>query len=579
MRKVKMSITRMFSGIPGKTAGRRTALLAGACALAITILVLGMFIDSARAAITFPLDNKTGLDSGQYTIYVLGYSTASKQMLLNDGTFGPIPAGSGTIQSYPVGSGLLNQITIDEASTLLGARVYFFIAGASESAPSLGYSNDGASVTQPGNPPNASYPPYSFVEITQNPSYSATPVVDVQTVDGFIFPLTITLSNGQQVGQPSPEGPVNRATIFAAYKPFMVSQGAAGQPYKKLKFTQAGGGLLNPYCYLIGTNAQGQYLNLASPLNTVFDNALKKLFANKHLSLNGVASGSVAADVYTVLSTGPQPYPGSQFSIPALQFKGQTYGKVFNVFNPVGISVMTNAGTGEPITGTINGTSLTFDTPLPMKALKVGMFVSGAGADPQTQIQSLVLKKSGAIKGLVLNKDLQQPTPHSQYFFSKVPNLFLTSGAMVFGNLGFFADGAVQFPSDADSQAVLGNLENQIVAALNRGVANRAPNAGSAGYTSNYWYKEKKWYPEGAPQNLFSLFMHTAHIGKMPIFARPDPVAMNARGQAMAQAYGFAYDESPPNIQGIGNQPPVPSKFDPTPNVTTSVTITLGPWQ
>ncbi|MEN6438980.1 MAG: hypothetical protein ABFD97_10395 [Syntrophobacter sp.] len=578
MRKVKMNSTRMLPDVREKTTGKRTIILAGACALALYIFVFGIFLESAMAAITLPLDNKTGLDSGQYTIYALGFSTASKQMLLNNGTFGSIPSGSGTIESYPVGSGMLSQITIDENTPLLGARVYFFIAGASQPAPSLAYSNDGASVTQPGNPPNASYPPYSFFEITQDPSYSTTPVVDVQTVDGFIFPLTITLNNGLQVGQPSPAGAVNRASIFAAYKTFMVAQGAAGQPYKKLRFTDAGSGLLNPFYYLIATDAQGQFQNLTSPLNTTFDNALQKLFSNTNLSLNGVASGGIAADVYTVVSTGPQPYPGSAFSIPALQFRGQTHGRVFNIFNPVGLTVTTNPKINGPITGTINGTSLTFDTPLPKKALKVGMFVNGAGTDSQTQIQSLVVNENG-LSGVVLNKNLQQPAPHTQYFFSKVPNLFMTSGAMVFGNYGLFADAAVQFPSDGDSQAVLGNLENQIVSALNRGVANLAPATGPAGRTSNYWYKEAKWYPEGPAQNLFSLFMHTGRIAKTPIFVRPNPATRNARGQLMGQAYGFAYDESPAVLQKIGSQPPVPSKFDPTPAGTTTATITLGPWQ
>lgn len=479
---------------------------------------------------------------------------------------------------YPVGPGMLSQITIDQTVQLQGARVYFFVADATQAAPSMAYSNSGANVSQPDNPPNSAYPPYGFVEITENPSNSPMPVIDVQTVDGFIFPISITLNNGLQVGQPSPAGAVNRQSIFKAYTPFMGSLGPAGKPFKSLQFTAAGGGLLNPFAYLDEQDSHGQFLNLSSPLNTVFDSSLKRLFSNKHLSLVGVSSGAIASDVYTVVSTGPQPYPGSAFSIPALQFKGQVQGRVFNVFDPVGLTVMTNPRNKKQITGTINGSGLTFDTPLPKKALVAGMYVQGAGTNLQTQIQSFIVEKN-AIKGVILNENLGVPTAHAQYVFSKVPNLFLTSGAMVFGNIGVFADDVVQFPSDGDSQTVLANLENQIVTALNRGVATLGPASGSPGYTSDYWNRETGWYPRGKPQNLFSLFMHTGQVGKTPIFVQPNPRVQNARKEFMGQAYGFAYDESPGPVPGVASQPAVPSKFDPAPAGTTTATITLGPWE
>lgn len=571
----KRSFMKSFADVRKKANNGKTAILVG---MVICILTFGMFLGSAKAAtINIALENQTGLDSGQYTIYALGYSVASWQMLLNDGTFGPIPSGSGTIESYPVGSGLLSQISIDESTSLTGARVYFFVAGAGQPAPTMSYNN--GAVIQIDNPPNANYPPYSFIEITQNPSYSSTPVIDVQTVDGFIFPLTISLNGGQQVGQPSPAGAINRVSIFKAYKNFMNAQGDAGQPYKKLQFTNAGGGLLNPYFYLTETDSNNQFLNLTSPLNTVFDNALKKLFSNGHLSLQGVVGGSIPADVYTVVSTGPQSYPGSDFTIPALQFKGQTYGNTFNVFNPAGMTVTLNPKNGKPITGTINGTSLTFDKPVAKKALAPGMFVQGVGTNTTTKIQSLVTQKNG-IGGVVLNQDLGVPgLQHTQYVFSKVPGLFYSSGAMVFGNEGVFADGAAQFPSDSASSTVLENLENQIVTALNRGVATLGPASGNPGYTSAYWFTETNWYPAGKPQNLFSLFMHTGKIAKVGIFTQPSPAAKNARGQLMGQAYGFAFDESPAVVSGLSTQPPVPSKFDPAPAGTTAITVTLGPWE
>ena len=284
--------TRSMTGLTvtwKKTMMKASVIRAGVCASVIYLFAFGIFPGPAASAAppdsySISLQNQTGLDEAEYTIYALGYSTTSKMMLLNDGTFGPFPANNGTIPSYPVGPGRLSQITIQESVQLLGARVYFFVAGATAAAPSFPYSGNGAQVTQPQNPPNPNYPPYSFVEITQNPSFSATPVIDVQTVDGFIFPLTITLNNSLgQVGQPLPAGPVDRTSIFNAYTPFMSQLGTAGQPYEELLFTEAGGGLLNPFVYLTEVNPQGGYIYLSSPLNTAFDEALDTMFSDINL--------------------------------------------------------------------------------------------------------------------------------------------------------------------------------------------------------------------------------------------------------------------------------------------------------
>ena len=111
----------------------------------------------------------------------------------------------------------------------------------------------------------------------------------------------------------------------------------------------------------------------------------------------------------------------------------------------MGLAVLTNPNTLEPITGSINGVKLTLDAPLPASTLVVGMYIRGAGVNPQTTFQSVV-ENDGSVTGVTLNQNLGIPTPHTQYAFSKVPNLFNTSGAMVFGNQGVFADAAVQFP-------------------------------------------------------------------------------------------------------------------------------------
>ena len=60
-------------------------------------------------SITIPLQNQTGLDGTQYTIYVLGFSTTSQKMLsvgagTTIATFVPVPNEKGTLPAYKLGS-------------------------------------------------------------------------------------------------------------------------------------------------------------------------------------------------------------------------------------------------------------------------------------------------------------------------------------------------------------------------------------------------------------------------------------------------------------------------------------------
>ncbi len=558
---------------------RRRAGVAGPRAGAILDLEL-LETRLAPSTYTMPLVNQTGLSSSQISVFVLGFSTKSKLMLQDNGTFGAFPSSEGKVKSYNITS--LNTITLDSSTTLDGGRIYFFVAPAGSNAPEFDYTNSGANVTQPKNGGSA-YPPFDIVEITQLPP--GLPVVDVQTVDGYIFPLTLTIFDGAssqlgQVGSPLyPAGQnavVNRNYVFGAYTSFMTSQGSAGSPYLAMTLPQntiAGqaGGILNPGLFLSLVNNSNALANLSRPLNTVWDSDLNALFGTTTLSIQGVAAGAIAADVYTVNSIVSQPYPGSTFSLPALQLKGTTNGLLFNVFNPVGATVSTNAD-GSSLIGTVNGNTLTLAAP-PPAGLVANMYLTGAGINPGDTITQI----NGNVLTLSANRGI--PAPNSPYLFSKIPNVFETSGRMVFANDGVFADNTVQFPANGDAATVLGNLENQLVTALNRGVALSGPTSGAAGYSSQYWGTQSNWYPAGKTQNLFSLFMHTGQIGGTPIFLQPPGAAANARGMKMGQAYGFAFDENagpvPPAPSG---QPPVPSKFDPVPGATTTIRVTLGAW-
>jgi len=549
---------------------------------------------TANDTISIPLQNQTGLDETLFSIYVLGFSTTSKKMLSvatgTTATFVTIPNTSGTLPVYKLGA-QISQISIDVTPPLNqidGARIYFFVADNSKfpSAPEVSYTNSGSNVVNVKNPPNSDVPPYTFAEFTVvDLNYGA--VIDLQSVDGLTFPLNLTLNDSLgAVGQPlSANTGFNRTAIFAAYKTFMDGIGSKSAPFLDLQYSSNSGGLLNPGLYLTETNQTNELVNLGSSLNSLFDNDLKTLFSNSQLSIQGVSAGSISADVYTVESIGEQTLPTTNgLSHPALQFKGKTNSLELNVFSPLGLCTLAfdNNGTATAISGQLDDTTLTFDKALPSDTnIVVGMYVSGAGVDPNTTTVKSVTRDAGNnITGVMISgTETGKPAP-SQYGFSKIPGMFMSGGAMAFANAGVFAYSGSYA---AEQATVVLNLQNQLVSALNRGVANAAPNAGADGYSSQYWGTQTNWYPSDTTQNLFSLFMHTATVSastdEIPAFIQATGSAACARGTTMGQAYGFAYDENagpvPPAPQG---QPEVPSKFDPLPSGANVLTITLGAW-
>lgn len=541
------------------------------------------------------LQDETGLDPAQFSIYAMGFSVSSSLVMDSDGTF--VSQNSGTISSYKVGAGGLTQITLDAATALVGGRFYFFIAPASTPAPSVAFG------TQPSNPPDSAFPPFSIVELTVpapagNPPVNQNATVDIQTVDGFIFPITLTLDGqtnvaGQQYGQPlGSDGQVtNRAAILNAFTTFMQNEGSAGQGFLDLKFAApsiAGqdGGILNPGAFLTTVDATNQFVNLTSPLNSLFDTVLQTVFSSNSMSVQGVNSNpaGIVTQPYAVTAT-THVYPGTSVTLPALQF--QNGPDTFYIYSPLGLAVLTD-DQGDAITGQISTSGqpptasvLTLDAAA--SALEVGMYVSGAGLSPANGASTTQI---AAINGneITLNQSVGN-VGKAQYRFCKLPFLvmFQTPGQMVFANSGVFADSTIQYAADPAAASVLGNLENQLVSALNRGVANHASalNPASPGGTSEIWGDQRTWYPPGVPQNLFSLFMHAGQISGVPIFFRPLDAGTwpNARGQVMGSAYGFAFDENggpiPPAPVG---QPEVPSKFDQNIVPGSSMAITFGPW-
>jgi len=133
-----------------------------------------------------------------------------------------------------------------------------------------------------------------------------------------------------------------------------------------------------------------------------------------------------------------------------------------------------------------------------------------------------------------------------------------SAGRMVFGNLGAFADGsaqedAMQLTGTGAGAQILLDIENTIVSAFNRGIANSV-NAGSD--VTAAWGDNDKFYPKANAGSNWSNF----YAG----FLHNDGVSITAPGSKIGLAYGFAYDDQ-------GDNDPTLASISPK-----KVTITLN---
>lgn len=493
--------------------------------------------------VTLPLDNQTGLNPAQYSIYMFGFGQTNASAsnpnptpflqsteLGSDGKFHQIAANtSGTILGYNI-STELSSITLSSATPVNSGILYFIVVPHGQSRPTLTYTTDNNDVLTftsglPGNPPNRN-PPFAIVEITEPADNTNYPVIDASAVNGFSFPLTVTLNTnqqlaaGNQVGQPLSNPAVNRASILDAYTSFM-DRVAAGTPYLQSylnleyaanSIASQAGGIVSPALYLAAPTTPSN-----DPLNTVWDSSLNQLFGKTTGGPNG--TGGMTLNMYDGVDS--DYYVGTPKNV-------TLGGNVYRVLDFIGYK--TAAENTIPLN--TNGNEFWIFSPLT--------------PDPS----------------------LTNPG---------------TAGYQVFGGAGVFADdnsNVLNGSTGPSPSAVALRLELEIDAALNRGVATLTPaNTSTAGYTSILWGNEKNWYPAGQTENLYSLFMHTATINGTPIFTLPSGAVTDAQGTLMAQAYGFSDDETPADFPpgSLPTQPNVPAKWEPA-NGATKATITLGPW-
>lgn len=136
---------------------------------------------------------------------------------------------------------------------------------------------------------------------------------------------------------------------------------------------------------------------------------------------------------------------------------------------------------------------------------------------------------------------------------------FLPPSVMVFANNGTFADSATRAGLSLAQQQILGNLENQMVSALNRGVSLLpgyiTPPSGTSSHDGlGDWLDSTQYYKTGPGNSQTTTWNHYAQ------FFHSDKISIDGKN------YGFAYDDQ----QGHASDIAV-ANFN-------SVTITLGAW-
>jgi hypothetical protein len=164
-----------------------------------------------------------------------------------------------------------------------------------------------------------------------------------------------------------------------------------------------------------------------------------------------------------------------------------------------------------------------------------------------------------------------------------------SSGEMVFAGDGVFADNRPRYGDlppvggtgtlDQLKGNELGNFENQLVTALNRGIAsldytdstngnnlftadtkiNGIPYPKGTPYadTTQLWLDPGRYYPSNQPENFYGEFFHTDTVD---VPSKGTPIFVNSK------LYALSFDDQ-------GNQSSFFAVVDPK-----SVTVTLGPW-
>jgi hypothetical protein len=524
-----------------------------------------------------------------------------------------LPRASGVVPSFDIAD--FSSFVFDpnqQTAGLNGARIYLFVvpkswpayatqsgfAGYPTNPPGFPYawSATGFGIMQPNTPPNtpdttSSYPPFSIVEPTIDALGAGGELhIDVQTVDGFTFGLSLCLADADgnplgQVGQPVPAQGVDRAAIITAFQ----SAFPQGNPYQPLLYGGSSDidgqypGILNPGAYLAaGANA-------SSALATMWTSALTTLYAGSGTLLNMIGDDG---DYY-------QGKPTTVSGANVLQFVGysdpgmtQKNGNVFNLYSPLtpdapnaalgaGYQVFANAGVFADSSSYVLAQQNTSTSPTP-SAVALGLqrdIVSALNRGIALLGPSGTIGRSGGDTSAYWgNEGNWYPEPMSnatapQNQFSLFMHTATVNDVLIFTSPGAAPASIAASPGGATVSGTTVTITTTAPHGLAADDWVGITGVGCAGYDGTFQVS-------AVPSTTTFTYTVASSVasGLTPSGGGTATAgaAATPQGALMGQAYGFAYDESP--VHAAANQPNVPSKFDPAPSGTTTVTIVFGPW-
>lgn len=437
------------------------------------------------------------------------------------------------------------------------------------SAPVISYTSDGFSTPTPSTSPTQIY---GLVEYAYT---SGGLDLDLSEVDQVGFPFTIT--SDPDAPAPAQDGVglnLTRSEFFSRYLPYITSQGAVAAPFEQLYTDGIPYRLIAPQDSLAS-----QDLPTLNPPGLQFGGALTAKTTYYYWVTGTSAFGETAPSNWQQVVTAPKSVNGHNVSRRTVllnwtEVEGATGYNIYRSESSDSTTarlVGTSATTNFTDAGNAPGTQ-----GLPTNSYSFNPLASYFNADLDAfflhyQTNQFVLNRDGyTFSGYAHANYLYEGHEYTVLKLSTpgIPNQdFLifkpyfqentnipgappapswmvdasdSPGEMVFGASGSFADGTEQFPSNATLAGIQKDLENNINAAFNRGIATNfaiAPDDWAA--------STSQFYQPGTSSNWYAAFLHT------DITTNPTTgVSINGL------AYGFAYDDNggdSTNFQGNFN--------------------------
>jgi hypothetical protein len=403
-----------------------------------------------------------------------------------------------------------------------GAAATSLVTISGVAAPSPSNAND---------PNNTIY--WDFAEMTLNNPYPNINA-DLSQVDQVGISHTLQLLPRDPSNSDGSGVFVTRPELIADYTKFVTDASQTNPAvanFLKL-LTNSGSGDHGPYRILAPSNYV--LLHPTDPLATYFDTYINTVFTPGNTVTITVPNSApqAVATLTPVISNGEITSvtitnPGS----------GYAFAPVLSFTNGAGATAV---ATIDPGSGKINGVTVTNPGSGYSNSSQVVL-----NAPPAVSFTGTVVTEGGSTMYRFTTTDPSQAGVNFNVYSPFTPYTGDPGSSLatweVFANAGVFADNILQFnPGTNYGQSqILGNMENQLVSAMNRGVATQPYSVWTGG----------PYYPAGSAANWYAAFLHqeTITIG--------------------GHAYGFAFDDQGGNSTDLSvNNPKV-------------LTITLSSWK